>query len=386
MGDVVFDTSDVDRWIGVPLGGGELIEPVAPNDIRRWAQAMQNANPLYYDRAYAAESRFGRLVAPQSFAVATDVGHGASPSIQGHLPGAHMLFGGDEWWFFGPRIAPGDTIHLDRMLFDYRVTETSFAGPTMFSRGDTTHINQHGVAVCKQRSTSIRYLAEEARKRAKFKDAETDPTWTDAELDDIGQRQLAYFEEIHNRGHAKRLWKDVADDETIPPRIIGPHSVSSFATEWRSYTMTVWGTSRYYGVSSMDQSGWLPEMARDRVLSRVDPSRGDGLYKGPSRGHVQPRYAQLIGMPRGYGYGSSMGAWVLDYLANWAGEWGEIVHSNIQYRSPAFTGDVTYLNGKVTAKDVDAEGHHIVDVLVTMTDQNEEIMAKGKAQIALPEA
>ena len=76
-----------------------------------------------------------------------------------------MIFGGDEWWFFGPRIVPGDRIKHERMLFDYKVTETKFAGPTMFSRGDTTYINQRGEVVAKQRSTSIRYLAEDARKR-----------------------------------------------------------------------------------------------------------------------------------------------------------------------------------------------------------------------------
>jgi len=44
-----FDTSDVDRWIGVPLGGGQLKDPVHVNDVRRWAQGMQNPNPLYFD-------------------------------------------------------------------------------------------------------------------------------------------------------------------------------------------------------------------------------------------------------------------------------------------------------------------------------------------------
>ncbi len=40
------DTKDVDRWIGVPLSGAQLKEPITVNDIRRWAQGMQNPNPL----------------------------------------------------------------------------------------------------------------------------------------------------------------------------------------------------------------------------------------------------------------------------------------------------------------------------------------------------
>ena len=67
-----------------------------------------------------------------------------------------MLFGGDEWWFMGPRIEPGDRIRLERALFDYKVTDTKFAGPTMFSRGDTTYAKENGEVVCKQRSTAIR--------------------------------------------------------------------------------------------------------------------------------------------------------------------------------------------------------------------------------------
>lgn len=384
--EVTLDTTDVDRWVGVPLGGGELRDSVAANDIRRWSQGMQNANPLHYDDDYAAQSRFGHLVAPQSFAVAVDVGHGATPAIQGVIPGSHMLFGGDEWWFFGGRIEPGDSIRLERMLFDYRVTDTSFAGPTMFSRGDTTYINQRGEVLAKQRSTSIRYLVEEARKRAKFESDEPEPQWTDAQLAEIDEQQFDYFSEIQKRGHAKRLWKTVEEGEKLPLRLIGPHSIQSFTTEWRAYNMNIWGAQRYRGISSTNEAGWLDEMSRDMTRSQVVPALGDGLYKGPSRGHVQQRYAQLIGMPRGYGYGASMGAWILDYLGNWAGEWGHVVHSNAQFRSPALTGDLTSLTGTVTGKEVDADtGEHLVEVLFTMMDQHEAVMAKGKAQIALPE-
>ena len=111
--------------------------------------------------------------------------------------------------------------------------------------------------------------------------------------------------------------------------------------------MTVWGASEEYGESSTMAAGWLPEMSRDPEGAKIDPANADGLYKGPSRGHVQPRYAQLIGMPRGYGYGASMGAWVIDYLSNWGGEWSFISYSNMQYRSPALTGDATFLNAEV---------------------------------------
>ncbi len=380
-----FDTSDVDRWIGVPLGGGQLKDSVHINDIRRWSQGMQNPNPLYFDDEYAAASRFGRILAPQSFAVCTDDSHGAAPAIQGSIEGTHMLFGGDEWWFFGPRIEAGDTMRQERMLFDYKATLTKFAGPTMFSRGDTTYVSGRGQFVCKQRSTSIRYRADLAREKGEFADAK-EASWTDEQLEELDEKKLAYYRTFLDLGHDRRLGVEVG--EKLPTRPIGPHSIASFSTEWRSYLMTVWGSFRPDGgPSSLYNAGWLPEMSRDLDLAKTDPAQGDGLYYGPSRGHVQDRYAQLIGMPRSYGYGASMGAWVLDYLTNWAGEWGEILHSDVQYRSPAFTGDVTYLDGEVTAVHrADPEAQPIATVKVVMTNQREEIMATGSAEVKLPTA
>jgi hypothetical protein len=378
-----FDTSDVDRWVGVPLGGGQLKDPVHVNDIRRWAQGMQNPNPLCFDERYAAESRRGRIVAPQSFAVCTDDSHGAAPAIQGNIPGTHMLFGGDEWWFFGPRIEPGDRMRQERMLFDYKVTLTKFAGPTMFSRGDTTYINDKGIVVCKQRSTSIRYRADLARERSEF-GQEREPVWTDAELADVDRQKREYYETFLELGHARRLRVKVGDK--LPTRPIGPHSIQTFTTEWRSFLMTVWGAfERDEGPSSLFQAGWLPEMSRDLDAAKKDPAQADGLYYGPSRGHVQDRYAQLIGMPRSYGYGASMGAWILDYLANWGGEWCDILHSNMSYRSPALTGDVTFIDGEVIGMSTSEDGRQpIASVRVVMTNQRREVMASGTAELRLP--
>lgn len=375
-----FDTSDVDRWIGVPLGGGQMKEPVETNDIRRWAQGMQNPNPLYFDDEYAAESRFGRIVAPQSFGVCCSDSHGAGPAIQGTIPGTHMIFGGDEWWFYGPRIYPGDRLTLERMLFDYKVSDTKFSGPTMFSRGDTTYINQRGEIVAKQRSTSVRYRADLAREKNLFPERE-DPEWADEVLEEIEQQKFEYYGSFLDLGHDPR--PPVNKSEKLPRRPIGPHTLMSFTTEWRSYLMTVWHAFREdQGPSSLHEAGWLPEMSRDLEGAKVDPSEADGLYKGPSRGHVQPRFAQLIGMPRGYGYGASMGAWILDYITNWAGEYGEVLHSNFSYRSPAFTGDLTYLDGEV--KEMrwdDPSGDPVAVVEAVMTNQNDAVMAKGTAEV-----
>ncbi|MHB8577170.1 MAG: FAS1-like dehydratase domain-containing protein [Dehalococcoidia bacterium] len=375
------ETSDVDRWIGVPLGGQQFKEPFSTNDIRRFVQGVQNPNPLYYDEEYAEQSHFGRIVAPQSY-FGGGPGTGATPSIQGTVPGSHMLFGGDEFWFFGTRIFPGDKLQMERMLYDYRVTNTSFAGPTMFSRGDTVYYNQNGDSIARQRSTSIRYLAENARRLGAFDHLREDPEWADEDLEGIELEKIRYIKSY--LGHTKRLHATARVGEKLPRRVIGPHSIQTFVTESRT-DVGGWGAYKQEGgPSSTMEAGWLPEMSRNEERMEINPGAGDGLVYGPSRGHVQPRWARVIGMPRGYGYGATMGAWINDYLTNWAGEWGFLVHVNSQYRNPAFTGDVTYQDGEVTGKYVDPQGRLIVNVSHTMSNQLGATLAKGTAEIQLP--
>ena len=40
------------------------------------------------------------------------------------IPNSHLIFGGDDWWFFGPRVWPGDKLVCHRMPYDYKVTDT----------------------------------------------------------------------------------------------------------------------------------------------------------------------------------------------------------------------------------------------------------------------
>jgi hypothetical protein len=62
----ILDASDLDQYMGKPIQPARMKEAIHNNDIRRWAQGMHYANRLHYDADYAAESRFTRLVAPQS--------------------------------------------------------------------------------------------------------------------------------------------------------------------------------------------------------------------------------------------------------------------------------------------------------------------------------
>ena len=155
MSQPMLDTSDIDQYLGKPIDSSTIREPIGNNDIRRWVHAMHYPNLLHYDPAFAAASRWGQLVAPQSFAIAVDDGHGSAPACVGRIPNSHLLFGGDEWWFYPTRVVGGDMLSNERIPFDYVVKETKFAGPTCFQRGDNFYRNQKGDLIAKQRSTIV---------------------------------------------------------------------------------------------------------------------------------------------------------------------------------------------------------------------------------------
>jgi len=390
LATIELDLSDVKPRVGQEVGGAEPLEPCSATDIRRWVMAMDYFNPIHWDEQFARASRFGGLVAPQSFAIAMDYGHGVQPACVGRIEGSHLLFGGEEWWHYGPRIRPGDQLSHRRRFYDYKVTDTKFAGPTLFSRGDTVHVNQHGAVVCKERATSIRYLAAEAERRGLLnKAAGKPPHWTPAKLQAVQKERTDWM--LSNRAGRTPQIEEVRVGDQLKRRVLGPHSLVSFATEYRAFIFNIWGTQRWVAPAGVadpwvnQDAGWLEEFGFDEEGAKIDPRLRDGLYFGGSRGHVDASRATQIGMPRAYGFGATMGAWVTDYIAHWAGHDGFVRYSNTSFRGPAYEGDITYIDGEVLDAKADSMwGEPLLSIAVKMTNQDGTILATGRVDVELP--
>ena len=387
---IELDLSDVDHRVGQLVGGGQLWDPCSSSDIRRWVMAMDYPNPLHWDQEFARDSRFGGLIAPQSIAVGLDYGHGVAPACVGHIPGSHLIFGGEEWWFYGCPVRPGDKLFQQRRFHDYTVAETKFAGPTMFARGDTTHTNQHGVLVARERATSIRYLAAEAEKRGMFESqAGAIRRWTGAELTDIEKLRHDWL--LSNRMGVSPHFEDVKTGDKLPRRVIGPHSIASFTTEYRAFLFNIWGTFGWVAPPGVEDPwvyqdpGWMEGFGFDEEGARIDPRKRDGLYVGPSRGHIDSDKASEVGMARAYGYGATMGAWCTDYLAYWAGHDGMVRHTKAGFRGPAFEGDVTYFDAEIVGKEPEsAWGVPLVQVKLRLTNSGGGVVVDCTAEVELP--
>lgn len=386
---VELDLSDVDQWVGKPVIFAELWDPCNATDIRRWVQAMDYPNPVHWDEEFARNSKFGGIVAPQSFAVAMDYGHGCHPACVGNIPGSHLIFGGEEWWFYGTPIRPGDKLFQKRRFDGYNVAETKFAGPTVFARGDTVHRNQNGALIAKERSTAIRYLREEAKKRGMYDKEQRSPKkWTSEELEKIQKQRMEWI--LSNREGVSPHYEEVKVGDKLPRRVIGPHSVVTFALECRAHRQNIWGTWRWNvpeGVydPAKEDAGFAENMTYDHEGRKIDPRMGDGLFHGPSSGHINADKAEDVGMGGAYGYGASMSSWFHDYVGYWAGHKGFIWHSKSQFRQPAFEGDVTYIDGEVIEKiDTSPYGMPVVVVKVKQSTQDGDVILSATAEVELP--
>lgn len=143
-----------------------------------------------------------------------------------------------------------------------------------------------------------------------------------------------------------------------------PHTIATFTTEYRAFVFNIWGSFEWVAPPGVEDPwvyqdpGWGKDFAFDEEDAFIDPRKRDGLYLGPSRGHIDADRASEVGMARAYGYGATMGAWCTDYLAYWAGHDGMVRHSKADFRGPAFEGDVTYFDAEIIGKEADSPGEY----------------------------
>ncbi len=263
----------------------------------------------------------------------------------------------------------------------------------MFSRGDTVHTNQHGALVARERSTAIRYLYEEAEKRGMFEDQLGDiKRWTQPELEEVDRLRRDWLES--NRMGVSPRFDEVKVGDTLPRRVIGPHTIASFTTEYRAFLFNIWGTFHWVAPPGVEDPwvyqdpGWGKDFAFDEEDAKIDPRKRDGLYVGPSRGHIDADRASEVGMARAYGYGATMGAWCTDYLAYWAGHDGMVRHTKADFRGPAFEGDVTYFDAEIVDKQTESTwGVPLVQVKLRLTNQDGdragELHGRGRASVGV---
>lgn len=140
------------EWIGRTTGPGEPLT-IEKEAIRRYADAIEDDNPLYRDERLARESVHGGIPMPPGFLI-TQMRSGGERDFQIPLPVARRIRGEDELEFLRPVVA-GDTLTAETRIVDISVKEGR-SGLMVIITTETTYRNQRGEAVLVNRARVIK--------------------------------------------------------------------------------------------------------------------------------------------------------------------------------------------------------------------------------------
>ena len=145
---------------------GKASEPaimdVEKGAIKRFADAVGDYNPLYWDEDYARNSRYGGIIAPPGFfgwpsrwevmPILTELG---AELRQAMTKGGYsrLLDGGIEYDFFLP-VRAGDVLVATPTITAIREREGK-GGNLIFCATEIVYMNQNGNVVAKARSTVV---------------------------------------------------------------------------------------------------------------------------------------------------------------------------------------------------------------------------------------
>lgn len=117
--------------------------------IKRFAQVIQDPNPLFYDEEYAKKTSYGGIIAPPTFLFEW-YHHTAFPQEPDRPLGSKEQtpphFGGragNEYELFEP-LRPGDVIHCRSKVVSL-VEKQGKSGRIAFPASETIYTNQNGV-------------------------------------------------------------------------------------------------------------------------------------------------------------------------------------------------------------------------------------------------
>ena len=135
---------------------GQKSEPrtidVERGAIIKFAEAIEDDNPVFNDDLAARETRYGGLIAPPTFLRSATVDR---PEYPFDMPFTRLLDGGSDWEYFHP-VRAGDRITAVSEIADIN-ERTGRMGLMIITTIVVTYRNQFDQVAATQTSTSIRY-------------------------------------------------------------------------------------------------------------------------------------------------------------------------------------------------------------------------------------
>jgi acyl dehydratase len=332
--------------------------------ILRFCEGIGDDNPLWTQPAYAEQSPHGVLIAPPSFIFACLAG------VQVGWPGLGG-FHADTKISFHRNIRVGDKISC-------RVVFQGFDGPNPSNFGGRSvkdyilqeYRNQDGELVAEFICSRMRFERGEMQKRSSARPIKVPHPWAVEELAAIERQVLAETP----RGAKPRYWEDVGVGDEVDTIAKGPLGLTDFIA--------------YIAGGAAP----IPRIAAHSVSLRRYHKHPNWAFRDPKTHALEPVYsvhyndyaARLQGAQIAYDVGIQRTSWGIQALTNWMGDTGFVKEITGQYRAHVYLSDVVRLGGRVEAKEIDGDGHHVVRLSTWARNQREQNVMPGTAVVTLP--
>ena len=337
--------------------------------IMRFCEGIGDDNPLWTDAAYAATGPHGTLIAPPSFIFA------CLGSVQVGWPGLGG-FHCETKMTFHKHIRVDDKVTAKVTFdgFDGPIDESKFGGRRIKDYLRQEYRNQNDELAATFICSRMRFERSEMQKRAETRTESSPITlphpWTDDELAAIEENILAE----KPRGATPRYWDDVNVGDEIDVITKGPLGLTDFIA--------------FIAAGAAP----IPRVAAHSVALKRYRKHPKWAFRDPKTHALEPVYsvhyndyaAKLQGAQIAYDVGIQRTSWQIHSLTNWMGDAGTLKSITGQYRSHVYLSDVVRLGGRVEAKEIDADGDHVVRLTTWAQNQRGQQVMPGTAVIALP--
>lgn len=333
--------------------------------ILRFCEGIGDDNPLWTDPAYAQASPYGTLIAPPSFIFA------CLGSVQVGWPGLGGFHAETKMRFEKP-IRVGDRIEASVTFdgFDGPIADSNFGGRRIKDYLRQEYRNQDGELVATFICSRMRFERGEMQKRAATREITVPHPWSEQELIDIEEQILA--EQV--RGATPRYWDDVNIGDEIGVITKGPLGLTDFIA--------------FIAAGAAP----IPRVSAHAVALKRYRKHPKWAFRDPRTHALEPVYsvhyndyaARLQGAQIAYDVGIQRTCWQIHSLTHWMGDAGQLAALTGQYRAHVYLGDVVRLGGRIEAKEVDAQGRHVVRLVTWATNQRGQQVMPGTAEIILP--
>ncbi len=358
--------AQIDAWKSATESmTGNLVEERQPwlstataEAILHFAQGTDDDNPLWIAPDYAAQTKYGTIIAPPAFIFANryPMLHGAP--LQAPLA---SLIGGVEVEWFAP-VHVGDTLRSEPKQKACFEKQNQQGRRLNFVISEVTYWNQHDAVVAKATGTMI--MATQVGLQTMM--AHDMPHYSEADL----QQLEATWRQEYRRGKEVLYFEEVEVGTELPAMVRGPLTIGDLVA-WNAAIGPSYKAGRW---------GYL-ELTRAMHTAMVNPVTGFPVKY--SQQHEDINIAAGRGMPAPFDNGVMRFAWVAPLVTNWMGDAGFLQRLQVQVRRPGLYGDLTTYTARVTDKNDHAAS---VRLAITGTKQDGTINTAGEAEVVLPKA